>query len=91
MNEEREQWDRKKASIQEGFMKELDEEGSSAKDTAKAPVTGSTASSTANNTAAVTPAASVSGKSDDDAVLVDSPAPSATGSPAGKKKKKGKK
>lgn len=92
MKEEREWWDRKKASIQEGFMKELDEEGGSAKDKLKAPVAGSTTNSTANNTAAATPAASVSGKSDDDAVLVENPAPSAQGSPAGsKKKKKGKK
>lgn len=96
MDEEREWWDRKKASIQEGFMKELDEEGRSAKATLKAPAANSTPNSTANstasNTAAVTPAASVSGKSDDDAVLVENPAPSAQGSPAaGKKKKKGKK
>lgn len=92
VNEEREWWDRKKASIQEGFMKELDE-GSSAKDTSKTPAASSTSNSTANNTAAATPAASVSGKSDDDAVLVDSPAPNAQESPAAgtKKKKKGKK
>ena len=86
--EEREWWNKKKASIQEGFMKELDEGSSepAAAQTATAPKPSEPAPSAA-------PAAVVQG-SDDDAVLVeaDPSGNSTAGSPSGKKKKgKGKK
>lgn len=74
VGEEREWWDRKKASIQEGFMKELEYEESSKKTTTQSSTTAG---------------------SDDDAVLVEAGDPAVTGtetgSPSGKKKKKGKK
>lgn len=74
--EERQWWDKKKASIQEGFMKELDADASSTK---SAPSTAAPAQ----------PVSSVQG-SDDDAVLVEA-APTASPAGGGKKKKKGKK
>lgn len=86
--EEREFWNKKKASIQEGFMKELNEGSSSAAQT--------TAATKAPEIAAAPAAPSVQG-SDDDAVLVEADAPGATpasgsGGGGGKKKKgKGKK
>ncbi|KAJ9192095.1 hypothetical protein DTO164E3_6760 [Paecilomyces variotii] len=84
--DEREWWDRKKATIQEGFMKELDEEA--------AGKSGSVPASSAPTTSATKnaePAAPSATASDDDAVLVEAGGPAApeTGSP--KKKKKGKK
>ncbi|KAJ5180419.1 Pre protein translocase subunit Sec66-domain-containing protein [Penicillium capsulatum] len=88
--EEREWWDKKKTSIQEGFMKELNEDESTPAATFKTP---EAASSPA-------PAPTVQG-SDDDAVLVEAE-PSGNNTPAGggsaggggggkKKKGKGKK
>ncbi|OAX85441.1 hypothetical protein ACJ72_00166 [Emergomyces africanus] len=75
VKEEKEWWDKKKASIQEGFMKEL-EQGSSS----SAKQTGSGSGSAQNKL----------NSSDDDAVLVESGGPAASG--VGKnKKKKGKK
>ncbi|KAL1975294.1 hypothetical protein VTN31DRAFT_3686 [Thermomyces dupontii] len=76
--EERAWWDRKRASIQEGFMKELD---------AAEKERPATAASTATATTTTTTTTA----SDDDAVLVEAEK-EATSSPApGKKKKKGKK
>jgi len=83
-SEEREWWGRKKASIQEGFMIELEQEELSAKaarDNKTTPL--NQASQTATTTTSVT-------GSDDDAVLVEAEAPVATPN-GGKKKKKGKK
>jgi translocation protein SEC66 len=92
--EEREWWDKKKTSIQEGFMKELNEEkeegGSTSAQTPATPAK-------VNEAVPVTTpakATSVQG-SDDDAVLVEAdPSVNSPGSPAsgggGGKKKKGK-
>ncbi|KAH8701141.1 pre protein translocase subunit Sec66 [Talaromyces proteolyticus] len=78
-SEERQWWDRKKASIQEGFMKELDEEE------------GSKAAGNKNTEKAAAPA-STTGTSDDDGVLVESEGINVTsGTSSVKKKKKGKK
>jgi len=84
VGEEREWWDRKKASIQEDFMKELDREEQSKKATSgnKLAPSGPT-NQTSNGPPSVT-------GSDDDAVLVEAEAPASTPS-GGKKKKKGKK
>jgi translocation protein SEC66 len=84
VKEEREWWNRKKASIQEGFMKEL-EEGPDTLRTGKkaASVQGPSSSAPAEKTG-----------SDDDAVLVESGGPAVGGvgvSGGGRKKKKGKK
>lgn len=83
--EEREFWNKKKASIQEGFMKELNEDTGSAAQTTSATM--------APETAAAPAAPSVQG-SDDDAVLVEADASGATpasgGGGGGGKKKKGK-
>jgi translocation protein SEC66 len=87
LGEEREWWDRRKASIKQGFMKELDAEGSGS--AAAGP------KSEGPNPATAGPQAS-----DDDAVMVeadDSAAATANtgggggGGGGGKKKKKGKK
>ncbi|EFR01916.1 translocation protein sec66 [Nannizzia gypsea CBS 118893] len=81
VTEEKEWWDRKRASIQEGFMKELEQEKTGTTESSKTK-----GDSTGDNTQA---------GSDEDTVLVD--AASSTGSAAGsvsgggKKKKKGKK
>ena len=93
--EEREWWDKKKSSIQEGFMKELDGEGQGESVTATAtatvqrPVTPAKAEGA--SVSAPPPAGSVQG-SDDDAVLVeaDSGVNSPGSSAGGGKKKKGK-
>jgi translocation protein SEC66 len=85
-SEEREWWGRKKASIQEGFMKELEQEELSAK---AARDNKTTPLDRASQTATTTTTTSVTG-SDDDAVLVEAEAPVATPN-GGKKKKKGKK
>lgn len=80
--EERAWWDKKKTSIKEGFMKELDEDS----ETKPAQTAGSTTSEAA-------PAAPAPG-SDDEAVLVEAEnsGNSNVGSPKGQKKKgKGKK
>ncbi|WEW58504.1 Translocation protein S66 [Emydomyces testavorans] len=100
--QEREWWDRKKASIQAGFMKELEQEGQQ----------GGTAPASASASATKKPTGSTSGSvggdkpiSDDDTVLVESGGPAVNagagaagsgvggggGGGGGKKKKKGKK
>lgn len=95
VEEEREWWDKKKSSIQEGFMKELDGEvvGEGASATAQRPVTPAKAAAPVS-ASATAPAGSVQG-SDDDAVLVEAdPGVNSPGSSAGggkKKKGKGKK
>ncbi|KAL2004371.1 hypothetical protein VTN02DRAFT_2017 [Thermoascus thermophilus] len=97
VNEEREWWDRKKASIQEGFMKELDqEEAEKTAAMAATPVPGSPGPKNLERpmSAGTSTASAVSTASDDDAVLVESGGPTATGTGStggGKKKKKGKK
>lgn len=84
--EERQWWDRKKASIQEGFMKELDEEKNASAATSAAPATTSKTFESATATTTAT------GVSDDDGVLVESEIPSvSSGTNSVKKKKKGKK
>lgn len=87
VGEERKWWDKKKSSIQEGFMKELEEDSLANKVTV-----GSTTSKDVDTatTASAAPAVSVQG-SDDDAVLVEAVAASSTpASPPSAKKKKGK-
>ncbi|KAB8216396.1 Pre protein translocase subunit Sec66-domain-containing protein [Aspergillus novoparasiticus] len=98
LDEERQWWEKRRASIKEGFMKELDAEDSTS--TAPPQKTEAPADTTPTTTSSSTPAiktpessgapSSVTG-SDDDAVLVE--ADEQPGSPAspGKKKKKGKK
>jgi translocation protein SEC66 len=95
--EEREWWSRKRASIQEGFMKEL----AQAENVRPASATkgSSTTTSGALPSAAAGQSTETSGVplstgSDDDAVLVESGGPAVAGTPGGtggKKKKKGKK
>jgi len=90
--EERQWWDRKKASIQEGFLKELDEEKKSGDATTTTTTTTTTSSKTAGEAASsAAPAATT--VSDEDGVLVESEIPSvASGTSSVKKKKnKGKK
>ena len=91
--EEREWWDNKKASIQEGFMKELDAESSAATKSEQAVSTTTTTSSTpGTKTPESSAAPSTAAPSDDEAVLVEAADTVAGGSSgAGKKKKKGKK
>ncbi|KAB8230173.1 translocation protein S66 [Aspergillus alliaceus] len=97
--EERQWWEKKKASIKDGFMKELDAEGASStappQKVEPAPVTTPTTTSGSTPTTKTPESSgapsSVTG-SDDDAVLVE--AHEQPGSPASlnkKKKKKGKK
>ncbi|KAJ5121221.1 uncharacterized protein N7515_009182 [Penicillium bovifimosum] len=78
LEEERQWWSKKKSSIQEGFMKELEESSPAAPSTSAAKPTGAT-----------TPARSVQG-SDDDAVLVEAEASSSTPVPPPSTKKKSK-
>lgn len=88
VQEEKEWWDKKKATIQQDFMKELnDGETDPIQDTKKTSPT---------NTSAVSspPAENKPAGSDEDAVLVEGGGPAASGGGAGgggKKKKKGKK
>ncbi|KAJ5199631.1 Sec62/63 complex subunit Sec66 [Penicillium cf. griseofulvum] len=85
LEEERQWWSKKKTSIQEGFMKELNEGSAASTDTAK------TTSTTKSSEAASTPAAPLSVQgSDDDAVLVEAETSNTPGSPPSAKKKKGK-
>jgi translocation protein SEC66 len=102
VGEEREWWDRKKANIQEGFMKELEQEESSKKAVGgKSNSTALPSVQTLSNATAgqsnegLTPQSSVAAGSDDDAVLVEAGGPAVTGTGnsnvGGKKKKKGKK
>jgi translocation protein SEC66 len=83
LDEEKEWWDRKKARIQEGFMKELEEEGSKKSGTVKSSATAGQSTDTSAT------ASSVTTGSDDDAVLVE--ADGSVGTNSTKKKKKGKK
>jgi translocation protein SEC66 len=87
LEEEREWWSKKKTSIQEGFMKELNEGSAASTDAAK------TTSTAKSSEASSTPAAPLSVQgSDDDAVLVEAETSNTPGSPSAKKKKgKGKK
>ncbi|KAJ5558166.1 hypothetical protein N7535_008382 [Penicillium sp. DV-2018c] len=80
LEEERQWWSKKKSSIQEGFMKEL-EEGS--------PAAPSTTPAKPAGTATPARGASVQG-SDDDAVLVEAETSGAPVSPPSAKKKKNK-
>ncbi|KAJ5204117.1 uncharacterized protein N7498_004996 [Penicillium cinerascens] len=78
--EERAFWDKKKASIQEGFMKELDTPEESGAAAAKAPEAAVTSTSAAPSV-----------QSDEDAVLVEAESVNTPGSGGKKKKGKGKK
>ncbi|KAL2814776.1 Pre protein translocase subunit Sec66-domain-containing protein [Aspergillus granulosus] len=97
--EEKAWWEKRKASIQEGFMKELDAEKgttTTTTSTAAAPVVADAEAKKTVETLATTPPAPTVTESDEDAVLVeadDQPAAAAPKSPGsgGKKKKKGKK
>lgn len=84
LEEERQWWNKKKMSIQEAFMKELNE--GSVASTHEAKTTETTAQSL--EAASITPAAgsSVQG-SDDDAVLVDAETSNVPGSPPSADKK----
>lgn len=91
--EEREWWDRKRSSIQEGFMKELEGEGSSSAKAEGGPTAKNLEGTKAAEGAVSNPP--VQG-SDDDAVLVEADESAAGtgnagGGGGGKKKKKGKK
>ncbi|KAL4996543.1 Pre protein translocase subunit Sec66-domain-containing protein [Aspergillus recurvatus] len=106
LDEEKAWWEKKKASIQEGFMKELDAEKPGAVTTAAAATAAAQvaedkkgavepeASAPAASSAAAPPAPTVA-ESDDDAVLVEADEHAGSAgqkSPGGgKKKKKGKK
>ena len=102
LDEEKAWWEKKKASIQEGFMKELDAEKPGTVTTAAAATaapevaegTQVAVGSKASASAAAPPAPTVT-ESDDDAVLVeadDQAGSAGQKSPGGgKKKKKGKK
>ena len=74
LSEERAWWDRKKSSIQEGFMKELDSADSQGTTTKTAPAPVNTTTATAPTSDVKTPdssgAPSMTG-SDEDAVLVE--------------------
>lgn len=96
--EEREWWDRKRSSIQEGFMKELEGEGSAKAEKAESGPAAKSSEGTKSAEGAV-PTPPVQG-SDDDAVLVEADESAAGtgnaggsggGGGGGKKKKKGKK
>ncbi|KAJ5807474.1 Sec62/63 complex subunit Sec66 [Penicillium robsamsonii] len=86
--EERQWWSKKKTSIQEGFMKELNEGSAASTDAAK-----TTSTTKSFEAASATPAAPVSVQgSDDDAVLVEAETSNTPASPpSAKKKGKGKK
>ncbi|KAF7594268.1 translocation protein S66 [Aspergillus hancockii] len=101
LDEERKWWEQKRASIKEGFMKELDAEDATASSstapaqkTDPAPVTPATTSEStpATKTPESSGAPSSVTGSDDDAVLVEAhEQPSSPGTPSKKQKKKGKK
>ncbi|EAW15105.1 Sec63 complex subunit SEC66 [Aspergillus clavatus NRRL 1] len=92
VKEEREWWDKKKASIQEGFMKELDAEGSGpAKVEQASSVTTTTNSTSGTMTPESSAAPSTVAESDDEAVLVNADDTAGGSGSASKKKKKGKK
>lgn len=87
LEEERQWWIKKKTSIQEGFMKELNEGSVASTDEAK--TTNITTKSSEAASTAPAAGASIQG-SDDDAVLVEAETSSTPASPASAKKKKGK-
>lgn len=90
MEEERQWWAKKKTSIQEGFMKELNETSSAAAPASANKTAGNTPKSPETASTTPAPGASVQG-SDDDAVLVEAETSSNTpASPPSAKKKKGK-
>jgi translocation protein SEC66 len=96
VGEEVEWWTRRRAEIQEGFMKELDAEkgASTTTTTPAAPVVAAAATPVKSEPAAPTAAAapSVTAVSDDDGVLVEAEVPKVnSGTSSVKKKKKGKK
>ncbi|KAA8642216.1 hypothetical protein EYZ11_007456 [Aspergillus tanneri] len=95
LNEERQWWDRKKASIQEGFMKELDAEESSkhAEPASTTTPTTTNSSTPATKTPESSGAPSSVPGSDDEAVLVEAVEQNGGSGNigGGKKKKKGKK
>lgn len=97
VSEEVEWWTRRRAEIQEGFMKELDAEKGAAMTTTApaASVVAATATPVKSEPAAApaTPAAPlVTAVSDDDGVLVEAEVPKVnSGTSSVKKKKKGKK
>lgn len=86
LEEERQWWSKKKTSIQEGFMKELNEGSTASTDEAKTANT-----TTKSFEASTTPAAGTSVQgSDDDAVLVEAETSNIPASSPNAKKKKGK-
>jgi translocation protein SEC66 len=86
LEEERQWWSKKKTSIQEGFMKELNEGSTASADEAK-----TTNTTTKPFEASTTPAAGTSVQgSDDDAVLVEAETSNTPASSPNAKKKKGK-
>jgi translocation protein SEC66 len=89
LTEEREWWNRKKTSIQEGFMKELEQESTKGGHNTK-----NVSSANAGQSTEAPAVPSSTTGSDDDAVLVESGGPAVAGTPTNggsKKKKKGKK
>lgn len=95
VGEEVEWWTRRRAEIQEGFMKELDaEQGTTTTTTTPAAhVVAAAAATPVKTEPAAAPAApSVTAVSDDDGVLVEAEVPKVnSGTSSVKKKKKGKK
>ncbi|PCG93542.1 Sec62/63 complex, subunit Sec66 [Penicillium occitanis (nom. inval.)] len=96
VGEEVEWWTRRRAEIQEGFMKELDAEKgtttTTTTTTSSAPVVAATATTVKSEPAAAPAAPSVTAVSDDDGVLVEAEVPKVnSGTSSVKKKKKGKK
>ncbi|KAJ5975246.1 Pre protein translocase subunit Sec66-domain-containing protein [Penicillium waksmanii] len=83
LDEERVWWEKKRTSVKESFMKELNE------DETLSPQTQTPAAKTSETATPAKAAASVQG-SDDDAVLVEADPSSNQASPSGGKKKKGK-
>lgn len=94
VGEEVEWWTRRRAEIQEGFMKELDAEKGVTTTTPAAPVVTPAAAATPlkSEPAAAAAPPSVTAVSDDDGVLVEAEVPKVnSGTSSVKKKKKGKK
>lgn len=90
VGEEVEWWTRRRAEIQEGFMKELDAEKGTT--TTATPVAAAPATPVKTEPAAAPAASSVTAGSDDDGVLVEAEVPKVnSGTSSVKKKKKGKK
>lgn len=90
VDEEQAWWDRKRANIQESFMKQLDEE-SAASNAAEARGSGSAPkAATVGSRSAASSVAGDRVGSDEDAVLVEAGGPAAAGGSKAGKKKKGK-